>query len=194
MRNTLRMMLIALIGTPALAASFTSETDWLAELPVAPTPVDFNDVAPVEFAPGVNDLPQFDVKVNGGVLGDAEINTVPNFVINFADNRVNTLSFVFDEPIVGFAAEWSNSFVSNGWVIETPAASYELEAIAGGPFSNFFIGFTEDTPFTEFTMRRLQEPGPSELVFFGNTFQFAVPEPASMLLLIASAPLIMRRR
>jgi hypothetical protein len=115
----------------ANATSYTNETDWLNNLGAPATLEDFSSVAPLDFVIGKNTLPLFNVELIGTTPGSTRINDVPNFVIDFADNKVTEVKFQFPEPIYGFAGLWSNTFVTNGWRMTTPSNIYDLEVIMG---------------------------------------------------------------
>jgi hypothetical protein len=184
------VLAVGAFAATANAASFVNEADWLNSLPVAPITFDAAAVAPIDFPPGITDLDGFNVEVTGGATGDASLNAVPNWVFDFETNKVLSVKFIMDQPIVGFSGIWSNTFVQDGFVVSTPFNTYDLHALVD-PLNAAFIGFTESQPFTEITFTS-GFVGGDDFVFW-NTFQYAVPEPASLLLLSLVLSALRRR-
>jgi hypothetical protein len=170
------------------------EAGWLANADGILVTPDYTALAPVDFDPGVStNLGGFyDVLATGGAPGDANLNTVPNFVFDFSPGGLSSVTFTFDTPITGFSALWSNTFVQDGFRVSTPSADYDLNDLSAN-LSAQFIGIHEATPFSTVTFSTTGAGG-DDFVFF-NTFNFVeIPTPGAAALLGVAGLAAARRR
>jgi len=178
---------VAVVASTATADVFFDRTDWVANTDSIVTP-DYTPFIGTVFSDGVPvDLGgNFTVTAEGG---NATLNQVPNFIIGFAAGGLHTVTFEFPEPINGFAAVWSNTFVQDGFTISTPFNDYDMTTVVSADF----IGFTEDSTYTTVVFTAAADPG-TDFIFFRD-FEFApVPAPGGSALLLCSAGLLARRR
>lgn len=187
---------VASVSGVASAQVFFDRGDWVAAAGGGVVSPDFSAFAPTEFAPGVStDLGGFfSVTANGGALGDAELNTVPNFVFDFAPGGLASVEFNFDTPITAFAAVWSNTFVQDGFTVSSGSTLYDLNVLSD-PLGSQFIGFVEADGFSTVRFTTTVNPGNGDDLVFFNTFEYVpVPAPASAFVLGGAAIASRRRR
>jgi hypothetical protein len=106
----------------------------------------------------------------GTVVG----NTIGGFVLNFTI------------PVWGFGFDWFNTDRTNAYQITVQETSYNPFAydVAGQAASaTGFWGVISDTPITSASITALSAAGSISTVGFDNVLLFAVPEPASMVIL-----------
>jgi hypothetical protein len=192
-RNLLAFAVVASAGATASAGIIFDRATWVSSVGGPVTTPDYSGFAPVDFPP---DTPvdlggNFTVTSTGGSTGDADLNTVPNFVFDFAPGGLSSVTFEFPTPILGFAALWSNTFVQDGFTVSSPFNDYDLNVISSD-LNAQFIGFTEASPFTTVTFTATNDPG-DDFVFF-REFEFAVPSPGAASALMAAGVLGLRRR
>ena len=188
---------VACAAAPALSQVFTTRTDWVTAAGGDITTPDYSTFGEIDFVPGSpTDLGGFfSVTAAGGATGDASLNSVPNFVFDFAPGGLSSVTFTFDAPITAFAALWSNTFVQDGFSVSTPEETYDLHSYT--PTLNAqFIGFVESSGFTTvtFTTTSPMGGGGDDFVFF-REFEFAaVPSPSGAALLALAGVGAARRR
>ncbi len=160
---------------------------------------DYDSLAAIDFPLGTTDFyGHFDVTSAGGAGttgSDATFNSAGNFVWNFDPTNLSSVVFTFDEPIIGFSGNWSNTFVQDGFRVTTPSNSYDLNDLVTD-LNATFIGITESTPFSTVTFSTSENIPGDDFVFF-RAFTYApVPEPASSAIagLLTLGLLLMRRR
>ena len=180
----------ALCASSASAGLFLDRADWVNALGGDVTSPDYAAFSNTTFTNGVPvDLGgNYTVTAEGG---NATLNQVPNFIFGFSSTGLQTVTFEFPEPINGFAANWSNTFVEDGFSVSTPSNTYALNEISDD-LDALFIGFTEDTPFTTIIFSATNDPG-TDFVFF-NTFEFGVPAPGAVAMLLPIGLASARRR
>lgn len=190
--------LIACAGSAAYGQTFLDRASWEAAANGPVITPDLAAASPIDFAPGVATSVggAFDVLATGGGVGDASLNAVPNFVFDFAPGGLSSVTFTFSTPITAFAGEWSNTFVQDGFAVESGSgAFYDLGLIGGEPLgSNQFIGVVEPGGFSTLTFTTAT-PGGDDFVFF-TAFEFVeIPSPGTAALLgVAGVAAVRRRR
>lgn len=187
---------VACVSATASAQTFLDRTAWETAAGGTVIAPDYAALAPVDFAPGVSvDLGGFyDVLATGGALGDADLNTVPNFVFDFDPSGLQSVTFTFDIPIVAFGADWSNTFVQDGFAVATSNGdSIDLEDAAGTLLSSTFVGFVDMSGINSVTFTT-SPGGGDDFVFFTNFDFVEIPSPATAGLLGLSAFAAARRR
>ncbi len=189
-------IVVSCAGATASAQTFLDRSNWVTAAGGAITTPDYAAFAPVDFEPGTPfDMGGFfHVTANGGSTGDADLNTVPNFVFDFSPGDLSSVTFTFETEITAFAGLWSNTFVQDGFAVTTGNGNtYDLGALGGGAPSAVFVGIVEATAFSTVTFHTAG-PGGDDFVFF-REFEFAyVPAPASAGLLALGAVVGVRRR
>ncbi|MEO1128481.1 MAG: hypothetical protein AAFX05_02100 [Planctomycetota bacterium] len=178
----------------AAVTSHTTVASFDAANGVASTLDDLSSYGTVSLNLGTNAFPSgYSIDLAGASDGSTELNGATNLVFTLAPGGLDSLTFNFDQPIVGFGATWLNSFVSNGLNVTIDGQTTNLESIIAEP--NFdFIGFSSDVPFTTATVTLLDPAGSSEFAAISEVY-FAVPAPGSAAALgLAGVALIRRRR
>lgn len=197
-RATLFSATVVLVASHvSFGQTFLDRAAWAASAGGAIVSPDFLELGPVDFAPGVEtDLGGFfDVMPTGGGPNSARLNDVPNFIFDFDPAGLTSVTFTFDTPITAFAALWSNTFVQDGFAVESGSGMfYDLGAIGGDPLGGEqFIGVVEDAGFSTLTFTTAT-PGGDDFVFF-TAFEFVeVPAPGAAGVLAFAGLAGMRRR
>ena len=197
-RATLFSATVVLVTSQvSFGQTFLDRAAWAASAGGAIVSPDFLELGPVNFASGVaTDLGGFfDVMPTGGGPSSAQLNDVPNFIFDFDPNGLTSVTFTFDTPITAFAAEWSNTFVQDGFAVESGSGeSYDLGAIGGNPLGiNQFIGVVEADGFNTLTFTTATAGG-DDFVFF-TAFEFVeVPAPGGAAMLALGGLAALRRR
>lgn len=198
MHKLLSVAVVASCGAAASAQVFIDDQAGWEAAAVGPiTAPDYVALGAALFDIGSTDyngLFTVTVATNGASFnpdGDAEINAIGNFVFDF--DPVTSVTITFNEAITGFAANWSNTFVQDGFSVSTNTATYDLNVLAD-PLSSTFIGVQEAAGFTSITLTTT-DPNPGDDFVFFNSLQWsAVPSPGAAALAGLAGLAGLRRR
>lgn len=183
-------------ATAGVVDPFTDQMAWEAALGnTAITTDDFSAYANTDLNLGVNTgFNGYDIQLEGSADGNTEFNSVVNLSFTLDPNGLTKLSFVFDQDLNGFGANWLNSFVSNGLTVDNGIASFDVESFVPAPSFEFF-GFTSSVPFNTVTVTLTDGAGASEFAAISDLFFQNVPAPgAAGMFALAGLAAARRRR
>ena len=138
------------------------------------------------------------INLPNGITAVADGPDVTNDGIGFAatlGGSTTTLTFNFATPILAWSFDIANGNVTNGLTVTTDLASYDLEALNGGPIIDP-IGVVENGPISSITFAVTDPAGATELFFLDEPLRIVeIPTPGTAAIAgLAGLAAIRRRR
>jgi len=196
-RLALAPLLAVLAAAPADAAvtAFTDLAAWEAATG-SHILEDFASAPIGTLAPGTTDIGAFSIFIDKNGAGANAITAgTPNFFTGYVDNPSNPLTtgafvirFLFDAPLVGFAASWASTTSGDMLRASIGGTTFDFEDFLGIPGGGF-LGFTSTEAFDEivFSVGNASATIDGESFSMGNARLASppvdVPEPGALLLL-----------
>ncbi len=195
----MRVLSVAAASAAAVVASgahaqsvFTDFGAWEAAAGGSSVTDDFSSYGLVDLVLGSNDFNGYSIILEGTGTGGTNINGATNLVFTLGAD-LESITFEFDQPLLGFGATWLNSFVSNGLTVEVNGQLFNLEDTIAAP--NFdFIGFAGGGAFNNPTITVTNPTGATEFAAISDLSFAVVPAPASAALLGLAGLTAARRR
>jgi hypothetical protein len=157
MRRTILLVLVSILWAAAARAQgqgFTGQTEWEAAAGGASQLEDLEAVPPGALVLGTNDAGLVDIVLSGdtasgnAIVDAGTVNGSRELSGTVTTNvgSSTTLTLVFPQPVIGFAASFSSASTGNLLTVSTKDADYRL---ADFGVNTGFFGIVEDCPFSE---------------------------------------------
>jgi hypothetical protein len=171
----------------AAAGSSTNETFSTAPLGLLPvnTPTTAGTVT-VRLSGSLNGSNQF---ADSGVLNGTR--DFHGFIANGSETTVQSITFTFPTAVRAWGADFASTATGNILIATANGSSYNFGTLCGSP-GDCFLGSVETAPFNQVTFST------QSFTSFGEAFDmdnlsYAVPEPATLLLLVFAASSFLAR-
>ena len=176
----------------AVVTGFTDQGAWEAAAGGPAVVDDLSSYGEVTLTLGSNSFFNgYSVDLDGVGTGGANVNSGGTFVFTVGGD-LDSLTFDFDAPILGFGGSWLNTFVTNGLSLTIDGQTLDIESFVPTPDLEI-VGFASDTPYSQAEQTVTDPGGASEFAALTDVL-FVVPTPASAALLGMGGLAMARRR
>ncbi len=175
-----------------VVTAFDDQSAWEAAAGGAATVDDLSSYGVVSLTLGSNGFFNgYSIDLAGTDDGNTNVNSATNLAFTL-NGGLDSITFVFDQPVLGFGGVWLNTFVSNGLSVTIDGQTFNVEDTVAAPDFEF-VGYASDTPFTTATLTATNPSGGTEFAAISDVL-FVVPTPASAAMLGLGGLAMVRRR